>query len=697
MRLRTLTLHRLIALGAMLIACATVVSVAAVALIASRAWSRMQHETEKVVSEQANAERIVRQVQDQVMLAGYYVRDPNPQLTKRFRDQGDQVFVNLRGYLFRDLSAPERAQVERLKVTHQEMEATAQLVFDLVRRGDRGHAAGLTDRMVAQSLRLHDEMDRLMALRRERLEMVQAQQRRVAADMYAALLVLCGASLTAVVLLTRALRQRLLGPLNELSHAAARLGAGDLGARVPPARQRELSAVARSFNRMADRLQEARGELETRNSELAEAVETLRRTQQEVVQAEKMTALGGMLAGLAHELNNPLAGVLGYAEMLRERIGETPHEPAGTWAAELADPMVAEALRARDLVRGMLQFSRTAGAALGPVALDDALAVAVGLRRYGFAQASLALVTAVEPGLWVVGEEQRLQQVLLNLVNNAYDALSGGGTTLWIGASASPEWVEVTVRDDGPGLAEPARVFDPFYTTKPVGEGTGLGLSLVHRMVNDFGGTIEAFNPPEGGACFVLRLRRAPATADAPQRDGNEPSERPDPPAVERQSHRPDGKKPSPGPAGHRLPTRAMPAADAQAAPDAAAERRRRVLVVDDEEPIRSLQKRILARMGVEVLLAASGGEAASVLRSEAVDMVVSDVKMPGALSGVDLYHWVCREMPELAGRFVFVTGDVYEPTIAELAAAAPDRFLAKPFEAGEYIRHVRRVLALDA
>jgi signal transduction histidine kinase/ActR/RegA family two-component response regulator len=709
---RALSLHRLIGLGAGVLAAATVVAIAAVAIITSRSWNRVQRETGTVAAEQATAERIVREVQDQVLLASYYVREPHPAFVVRFRERGDQVFLNLREYLFRDLSAEERAQVELLKTMHEEMEATAQLAFELVRRGDQAHAGPLIDRMVNQSLKLHDDMDRLMALRRDRLESLKADQRRASADMYVAMVLLGAMFLATVLVLTRALRQRLLGPLGELSRAAARLGAGELGARVAPAHQDELSVVGESFNRMADRLQEARGELETRNHELARAVETLRKTQQEVVQAEKMTALGGMLAGLAHELNNPLASVLGYAEMLRQRIREAPDGPAGAWAAELAEPIVTEALRARDLVRGMLQFSRTAGAALGPVALDDALAVVVGLRRYSFAQASLALETAVEPGLWVIGEDQRLQQVLLNLVNNAYDALAGGGgSTLRIGASASGrDWVEMTVGDDGPGLAEPARIFDPFYTTKPVGEGTGLGLSLAHRMVSDFGGTIEAFDRPEGGACFVLRLRRAQApirteSTDTAGADSVPTSAEPQPvataavvtpPVVPVELPPPEpvlAAKPSPAPAQPAVDAR--PTANVGAEGDAA--RRRRVLVVDDEEPIRNLQRRILGRLGVEVLTASSGSEAESVLRSEPVDMVVSDVKMPGALSGVDLYRWVRRELPELAERFLFITGDVYEPSIAELAAAAPDRFLAKPFQADEYMAHIRRVLATVA
>jgi C4-dicarboxylate-specific signal transduction histidine kinase/ActR/RegA family two-component response regulator len=659
------SVRRLIAVGAAAIAVGACLAILSVALISSRSWYRVQRQTETVLDEQANAERIVRQAQDQVMMATYYLRDPRPLYADRFRTRGDEVFQNLRRYLFRDLSARERAEVELMKTAHQEMEGTAILVFDLVRRGDEENAHLQINNMVTQSQQLRERMERFMALRRERLESLKASHLRMMREMYLAMGLLAAISLVIIVLFTRTLQRRLLRPLGELSQAAAQLGAGDLRARVPVARPDELGAVGESFNQMADRLEGAREELESRNRQLADALETLRKTQQEVVQTEKLTALGGMLAGLAHELNNPLASVLGYAEMLQDHLRGAGDERVRSWERDLAGPLVGEALRARDLVRNLLHFSRSAGSTLGPVAMDDALQVAVNLRKYSFAQVNLSIQTEVEAGLWVVAEGQRLQQVFLNLINNAYDALThGGGTTLWIRAAVAqdPELVEITLEDDGPGLAEPERVFDPFYTTKPVGQGTGLGLSLVHRMVTDFGGTIEASNRARGGACFVIRLRR---TSGIPSR-----AERLD---------APQDSAARMAASAHALLTRSRNA------------RLPRVLVVDDEEPIRNLQRRLLGRLGVEVVTAASGTEARDLLIRERISLIIADVKMPGEMSGVELYRWVEREMPQLADRFLFVTGDIADAVVAELGVH--DRCLAKPFQTEEYISFVQRLL----
>lgn len=631
------SVRRLLILGAAIIAAGACLAILAVAAVTSRSWSRVQRQTETVLEEQANAERIVRHVQDQVMLASYYLRDPQPVLAARFRTRGEEVFQDLRQYLFRDLSGPERAEVEQMKTAHQAMEATALLVFDLVRRGETERARGLIQHMVNLSQQLQERMDRLMALRRDRIDALKAAHRRTMRELFVAMALLAGLSLLVIGLFARVLRRRMLRPLADLSAAAARLGAGDPAARVPVERPDELGAVAESFNGMADRLQDAREALEARNRQLADALDTLRRTQQEAVQTEKLTALGGMLAGLAHELSAPLATVLSHAERLHEGLAASRDEGARALGRELAVPLLEEGVRARDLVHNLLHFSRGAGGRLGPVSLDDALQAVVSLRKYSFGQAGLAIVTEVQAGLWVVADPQRLQQAFLNLINNAFDALAGGrGHTLWVRAAVAddPLWVEVVLEDDGPGLAEPARAFDPFYTTKPGGHGPGLGLSVVHRMVTDFGGSIEAGNRPEGGARFRMRLR---GTADPRQR-------------------------------------------------------LTRILVVDDEAPVRNLQRRILAQLGVEVLTAAGGEEARELLQRERVALVVTDVKMPG-LDGVALYRWAEREKPELAGRFLFVTGDPQDPLSAELAAAMPERFMAKPFQTAEYLEFVRRAM----
>jgi CheY-like chemotaxis protein/anti-sigma regulatory factor (Ser/Thr protein kinase) len=287
------------------------------------------------------------------------------------------------------------------------------------------------------------------------------------------------------------------------------------------------------------------------------------------------------------------------------------------------------------------------------------VAVVARIRSYSFEQAGLALeIDDIPEDLCVVGDAQRLQQVLMNLVENSFDALvdeqaaGNGGTRrgVRIRALRRDDDVDVLVEDDGPGFPDPDRSFEPFYTTKPVGEGTGLGLTLVHGFMEEFGGQVRAENRRNGGARVVLTFRRV------------EPCDRP-------------GVTP-------------------RTAPVATLDRSQplRVLVVEDEEALRTLQARLLRRVGATVELAAGGEEARTMLEHIDVDLVITDVKMPDG-SGLDLYAWATRERPDLTDRFLFVTGDVGDEAIAEFSRRRPDRFLSKPFHADDYVRRVAAII----
>jgi CheY-like chemotaxis protein len=214
--------------------------------------------------------------------------------------------------------------------------------------------------------------------------------------------------------------------------------------------------------------------------------------------------------------------------------------------------------------------------------------------------------------------------------------------------------IDLVFDDDGPGIEAPDRIFEPFYTTKPVGEGVGLGLAVVYRRMNEFGGSIRAENRPEGGARFVLTFTPAEGSGRTAVAD-------PRPTAPVRVSPPPDGKRP-------------------------------RILVVEDEAPLRKLQKRLLTQRNADVLLAAGVEEARAILQTTEVDAIVSDVRMPGE-TGLDLYDWVEREMPALSRHFLFVTGDVGAPELLSLAERRPEIFVHKPFEVEEYLTRVAEVL----
>ena len=254
-------------------------------------------------------------------------------------------------------------------------------------------------------------------------------------------------------------------------------------------------------------------------------------------------------------------------------------------------------------------------------------------------------------GVTLSASELELQQVFLNIINNAHDALRTTKThpTLSIRTIAESGEVTISFSDNGPGIEEPARVFEHFYTTKPVGQGTGLGLSITHAIVQNHGGSITADNRPEGGARFTVVLPRG-----TPQRPAEEIRARP---------------RPASEPASRR----SLPAS---------------VLVVDDEPNVVELQMAILDSVGATAVGVGSGAEAVELLRRRDFDIIVSDLKMPGDLSGKDLYRWVAAHRPSGTRGFLFVTGD----TVAEAAflEEVRSRCLLKPFSMEEYLTTLR-------
>lgn len=666
-----LTLRTLLAWGTIGIVATAILGAVGTLMLTTRLRDELEQSTEAVFQEEQIADRIVAAVHRQVLDATRHLQQPDPATLALFREDGDQAASDLTLYLFRPLSVSERLEVERIKEEHEALEVTAATAFNLASTGDSLAAQHRTQLLFQRASGLQASVDRFMAMRLDDRRRLQLRQAGVVRDLYLVVVLISVFLAMAMLLLLRGFQKRLLPRLNALGVASGAIAAGNYAARVSVGGADELAAVGASFNSMAQALQTARAELRARNDELAATVDRLRRTQKEVVQNEKLSALGGMLAGLAHELNNPLASVLGNAELLSARLHEHPGKDMKLIAEELADPIAHEALRARELIRNLLQMARQSEMAIESVSLNAALDVAVALRAYAFAQAGLRLEVNVQPDLWVRADRQRLQQAFLNIINNAFDALvTDGGSVLSIAAHGDGDSVVVVLQDDGPGLRDPQRIFDPFYTTKPVGSGTGLGLTIVHRFMEEVGGTIEATNAPEGGALFRLRIPAA-----SPIREGED---RAAPAAAE-----PQGPQPA-----------APPLASASSAGHLApGQNRVRVLVVEDEEPIRKLHRRILARLDADVLVACSGAEARDLLLEREVDLVVSDVKMPGEMDGVALFRWVCEERPALARRFLFVTGDAYDPVLLELARERPDRFITKPFQIDEYLQRLGSML----
>ena len=425
----------------------------------------------------------------------------------------------------------------------------------------------------------------------------------------------------------------------------------------------EMTLLASTYNDLMASLHEREQQLLERAREEIDRMERLK-------ESEKLAALGRMLSGAAHEINNPLAGVIGNIDLLLA----DPALSDGT--RRRLDTIAREGRRIVGLVRNLLKTVHRDDGRRDLVDLNQILRECCDLRRHDFQNAGIALEQQLtDDACAVLGSELEIQQVFLNILNNGLDALQeAGGTgrrmTVRSGVVAGPgtpgapdSEVTVTFLDNGPGMKHPERVFDHFYTTKPIGKGTGLGLSITTAIVRSHEGTIAASNRPEGGACFTIRLPRAVA-------------------------------RPMPRAAGP-LSAAETPAARAgAAAPAAAPSLAVAVLVVDDEPSVLELQIAILETHGATIAGARSGREAIALLESRQFDLVISDLRMPGEITGSDLYRWAERNRPALARRFVFVTGDTLSTDAGDFLAATGRRCVQKPFSVEGYLDALRQTLA---
>lgn len=633
-------------------------------LVSARQQRQLAAATAAALLEQQIADDIVRGVMRQLVVVSVPPGQREPAMQLEFESASAEVYERLRRYLFRELTPSERLLIEQVKQEHLEMEVAAGNALALATQ-DADEVRRTTGEAVGHAFALVASLEDFVRLRESELAaLLQDQSRalqRLALGGVLAVLLLVAAQ---IVLEARFVKRHVATPLGSLRDASVRIGAGDLSARVPSGYDAEFAEVANSFNSMTATLAEARAELVGRNTELSAALEQVRAAQQELVQAETLGAIGRMTAGLAHELNNPLASVLGYSELLANRLSELPGADGAALRTEFVDPIVREARRSRLLVRSLLQFARRAESELAPVSLREALRVVVELRGFAFEQAGLQFTAVDVPDVAIVAERQHLQGVFLNLVNNALDALLAQGTgTLRVHGRVEGDQVELCFDDDGPGLTDPARVFEAFYTTKGPGEGTGLGLALAERFMHSFGGSISASNRASGGARFTLRFVRS--------------------------HERPDAARPLFTPE-HGTP---LPLRRAESVGASGTRARDVVLVVEDEMHLQRLHEKLLARLDVEVVVCGTVADAQRLVLERPFSVVISDVKMPGE-SGVAFYEWICREQPALAGRFLFVTGDVGAPDLGRLVEEMPDAFLHKPFEGREYLERVGRLLA---
>jgi signal transduction histidine kinase len=314
--------------------------------------------------------------------------------------------------------------------------------------------------------------------------------------------------LLAYVLLT----YLIVRPIERLTHSVEGLTAGMEHVAAPEEGSAEAARLARRFNDMAGQLRAKQAQLLARVRELERTTGDLRSKEQQLIHGEKLASVGRLAAGVAHEIGNPLAAILGLLELLRGG------ELSAAQSSEFLGRVQRETERIHRIIRDLLDFARRDADDAASTETSDLRAViedAVNLVKPQKESKDIAIDVAVDAGAGrVLGPRPRLTQIVLNLLLNAVDALDGRGR---IEVSARPlgdgTRVLLQVSDDGPGIALEMqdKLFDPFTTTKPVGKGTGLGLAVTHAIVEGLGGRIEGKNREGGGACFEVQLR-LPAT-----------------------------------------------------------------------------------------------------------------------------------------------------------------------------------------
>lgn len=437
--------------------------------------------------------------------------------------------------------------------------------------------------------------------------------------------------------------RRITGPLRELRASAEATGRGDFSRRVEVHTHDEYGELAAVFNQMMERLESSRQQRE-------QALQTLKNTQAQLVQREKLSAIGEFVAGVAHELNNPLTSVIGFSEMLQEsNISEQQ--------LKFVNRIIGSADRCHRIVQNLLSFARQHPPERKRVVVNKLIEAAVEILSYELRTSNIEVVMDLAPDApCLLVDPHQMQQVFLNIINNGRQAmdLHKGSGTIHISSKVLNGKMIIAFRDDGPGIPQENldRVFDPFFTTKPVGVGTGLGLSLSYGIIHEHGGSITAVSRPEGGATFLIELPLAP----------------------------PESGDVAEGPSPGRAPV-GVPEAQGK-----------RALVIDDEDSILEFLREALTRRGMKVDTFRDGKSALTAFQETRHDLVLCDWKIPG-LSGPQIYENLIEIEAGAAKRFVFMTGDLLNPNAEEFLRDTGTPHLLKPFSLEALLSVIQKLL----
>ncbi len=369
-----------------------------------------------------------------------------------------------------------------------------------------------------------------------------------------------------------------------------------------------------------------------------------KRTEARINESSRLISIGELAAGVAHEINNPLTSVQGFAEfVLKEDLPDNVREDIQT----ISD----EAQRASTIVKNLLFFARKSGADKQYLDLNAVLTRSLELKSYDFRVNNIDVVSHLSPEIpKTMLDEHQLVQVFLNILTNAEQATNKESARgrIEVYTKVSGDEIEITIKDDGPGITSDDlhRIFEPFFTTKDVGQGTGLGLSISYGIIKQHAGDIWAESSPGAGTTFHITL-----------------------PVVV-----PDEAKV------FQLPFR-----------ESTARTTKHLLIVDDEPLIRDLLRKYLESERYTVDLAEDGQEAWRKLAHMDYDCILLDLKMPG-MSGRTLYGLMRETSPELTRKVVFVTGDTVGQDTKDFLAETGNAVVTKPFQLAELLQNIEAI-----
>jgi two-component system, NtrC family, sensor kinase len=380
--------------------------------------------------------------------------------------------------------------------------------------------------------------------------------------------------------------------------------------------------------------------------------------QQKLIQSEKLSAIGELISGVAHELNNPLTGVMGYSQLLQLR--NDLDERAKDSLLKINNL----ALRCQRIVQNLLSFARKQKPERTLIDLNEIIERTIELRNYELQVNNIEIRRDLDHNMAkTIADGHQLQQVFLNVITNAEQAMleahRSGRLLIRSRADRQSNRITVEIIDNGPGIPEShlTKIFDPFFTTKEVGKGTGLGLSLSYGIIKEHGGNIYVSSRLGEGSTFVIEL-----------------------PII------------VPSSEGSFLPPELTP----QALHFENLVREKRILVVDDEKYILDFFVEVFEMFPIQVDTAGDGRAAMEKMRVNDYDLIITDFKMPH-MSGKELYEWIKDNRPSLAERIIFVTGDTVSPETRSFFEENRNRFLAKPFKIEDVKEAIQQTLEATA